>query len=110
VPYGVESGQKRVGMNGEMMKILDPTGRPRSRDTGLAPRAPSLGGSTLGVITNVWRSFDVVASHFEQIARERYEVGEIMRTINPDLSSPIPEDTLNVLVGRADVAIVGMGH
>ena len=33
-----------------------------------------------------------------------------MRTINPDVSSPTPKDTLNVLVDKADAAIVGLGH
>ena len=97
-------------MSGKMVKILDPTARPSAEDAGLAPRVSSLGGHALGIVSNVWRSFDVIAGYFEEIAGDKYEVREVMRTMNPDLSSPIPEDTLNALVPRADSAIVGMGH
>ncbi len=97
-------------MTGKTIKILDPTARPKAEDTGLAPRVPGLGGNTLGIISNAWRSFDIMAGHFEETARDRYEVREVMRTVNPHLSSPIPEDTLNILVAGADAAIVGIGH
>ena len=97
-------------MSGGIIDILDPTGQPKEQTTGLAPRVQGLGGGTLGLITNSWRSFDLVAGHFEEMAKDRYEVREVMRTINPDVSSPTPKDTLNMLVDKADAAIVGMGH
>ena len=97
-------------MGGGIIDILDPTGQPKEQPTGLAPRVQGLGGRTLGLITNSWRSFDIMAGHFEEMAKDRYEVREVMRTINPDVSSPTPKDTLNVLVDKADAAIVGMGH
>jgi hypothetical protein len=97
-------------MTSKMIKILDPTARTKVDDTGLAPRVSGLGGSTLGIVSNVWRSFDVIAEHLGEVSRDRYEVREVMRTINPHISSPITEDTLNMLVAKADAAIVGMGH
>ena len=51
-----------------------------------------------------------MVGHFEEMARDRYEVREVMRTINPDVASALPKDTLNLLVDKADAAIVGMGH
>ena len=97
-------------MSGGIIDILAPTGQPKEQTTGLAPRVQGLGGGTLGLITNSWRSFDIVAGHFEEMAKDRYEVREVMRTINPDVSSPTPKDTLNMLVDKADAAIGGMGH
>ena len=92
------------------ISILDPTAPSNTQDSGLAPRVGGLGGGTLGLISNSWRSFDVVSNHIEQMAKERYEVREVMRTINPDVSSPTPKDTLNILIDKSDAAIVGMGH
>ena len=97
-------------MSGKMIKILDPTARPVAGDAGLAPRVVSLGGNTLGIVSNAWRSYDAMAKHFEEIAKDKYEIREVMRTINLDLSSPLSEDTLNALVAKADAAIVGIGH
>ena len=90
--------------------ILDPTASPKAGDMGLAPRVPGLGSRTMGIVSNVWRSFDTMAEHFEQEALDRYEVREVMRTVNAVVSSPLPEDSLRMLVSKADAAIVGMGH
>ena len=97
-------------MSGKMIKILDPTAHPVVGDAGLAPRVVSLGGNTLGVVSNAWRSYDVMANHFEEIAKDKYEIREVMRTVNLDLSGPLLEDRLNALVAKADAAIVGVGH
>ncbi len=92
------------------MKISDPTARPVTGDTGLAPRLPVLEGHALGIVSNQWRSIDVMASHFERIAREMYQVREVIQAVNPDLFNPTPEDVLGGLVDRADAAIVGIGQ
>ncbi|MCE2463443.1 MAG: hypothetical protein J4F46_05975 [Dehalococcoidia bacterium] len=97
-------------MSGKIIKILDPTAHPMVGDVGLAPRVVSLGNNTLGVVSNAWRSYDVMANHFEEIAKDKYEIREVMRTVNLDLSGPLIEDRLNALVEKADAAIVGMGH
>ena len=93
-----------------MIKILDPTAHPIVGDAGLAPRVASLGRNTLGVVSNAWRSYDVMANHFEEIAKDKYEIREVMRTINLDLSGPLPQDSLSALVAKVDAAIVGIGH
>lgn len=97
-------------MSGSMIKILDPTAPLEAEETGLAPRMAGLGGKALGIHSDTWRSFDVMAGHFEEIAKEKYEIREVMRTINPNMSSPAPQDTFNMLVAKSDAAIVGLGH
>jgi len=63
---------KRDGvMSGKTTKILDPTAHPMVGDAGLAPRVVSLGNNTLGVVSNAWRSYDVMANHFEEIAKDK---------------------------------------
>ena len=97
-------------MSVKTIKILDPTAPSRAAVAKMASRASGLGGSTLGIVSNLWRSFDIMAAHFEELAKDRYQVREVMRTINPNLANPILEDTLNALVAKSDAAIVGMGH
>ena len=97
-------------MSPKTVRILDPTAQSKTRDTGLSPRLDGLGGRSLGIISNAWRSFDAMAGFFQEMATDRYEVREVMRTVNPHLASATPEDTIVELVDRADAAVVGMGH
>ena len=97
-------------MSDPMIEILNPTAEAAVVATALAPRLPSLQGKVVGTLSNIWRSYDLMLEHFENIAKSGYGVAEVVKISNPSLSSGTPAETLESLASKADAAIVGMGH
>ncbi|MBI4307876.1 MAG: hypothetical protein HY684_03635 [Chloroflexi bacterium] len=92
------------------VKILDPTGTPKTHIRAAAPRLRSLQGKVLGMRTNLWPNFDLLLERFEELAVRKFGLAGCVRKRHPDLSSGTPGPVLEELARQSDVAIVGMGH
>lgn len=93
-----------------MIRILDPVATAREVKEGPAPRVAAIGGRSVGMLSNGWRSWDVMLGRLSEIAVEKYEAREVLSRKNPNASSATPKDTMEELVSEVDAAIVGIGH
>jgi hypothetical protein len=94
------------------IRILDPVGVVEPEVTAPAAKADrqlSLGleGAVLGVLTNVFRGYDVPQAVAERIGR-RVKLKDIVRIAKPSISRPAGADTYKKLAPQVDAVIVGL--
>ncbi|MCL0101505.1 hypothetical protein M1O29_00250 [Dehalococcoidia bacterium] len=96
-------------MGTSTIRILDPGSDPLKEATAITPRVPTIGGKRLGLLSNGWRSFDHILKHYTELAKGKYEAGDVLTRKNPNASSGTPQPTLEELA-TVDAAVVGIGH
>jgi hypothetical protein len=94
------------------MKILDPTAPRPHAATGPvnAPaRLPGLAGLTGAVLTNRWKSMDVIAHRLADRLPAQHGVKEVLVEPVP-LNGGAPDAVLSLVVARAHFAVVGLAN
>ena len=93
------------------MRICDPTGSlPPKNNPGDALRLQGgLAGKTVGILSNVWPSYEGMIERFREQLVEKYKVSSIFYYPIPRTFSA-PEELLEKVIKECDVAIVGLGN
>ena len=97
-------------MAANTIRILDPFSPPRAAKGEAAARVGSMRGKTLGLLSNGWRSFDVMLAHIAGEAVQRQGVGAVVSRKNPNSASTTPKATMEELAANTDAVVVGVGH
>jgi hypothetical protein len=92
-----------------MIEILDPTAPPPGDR--IAPPAPvdTLDGVVVAVLTNRWKSMDLIAERFAERLPARYRAAEVLVETIP-IASAAPVSLLDSVAARARVAVVGLAN
>ncbi len=95
-------------MSGKLAILLPTAERRNAPSVPLAPRLVNLEGTTIGFITNGWRSGDVV---FEELRRllKQHGVKEIVERRTPQ-SRPLALDEFQALADASDAVVSGLGN
>ncbi len=92
-----------------MITILDPTAPPPGEGAALPALLPRLEGTVLAVLTNRWKSMDLIAERFAQRLPADYGVADVLIEPIP-LASGAPESLLDSVAARARAAVVGLAN
>lgn len=92
------------------MKYFDPTGVKKHNETRSPhPLMISLAGKAVGILSNVWPSYEDMIVRFREQLIEKYKVSKIHYYPIPRTFSA-PDELLEKVVNECDVAIVGLGN
>lgn len=92
--------------------IIDPTAGPAGSAPGpmaLAERSESLSGLRLGLLANTKRNAEQFLDEVAALLGERYGVKTVVARKKPDITNTAPEQMLDDLRSRCDIAVVGVG-
>jgi hypothetical protein len=92
-----------------MITILDPTAPPPGERAPLPRPLMRLEGAVLAVLTNRWKSMDLIAERFAQRLPADYGVADVLIAPIP-LASGAPESLLDSIAARAQGAVVGLAN
>ena len=92
-----------------MLTILDPTAPPPGDRRDLPPPLPHLAGAVVAVLTNRWKSMDLIAERFAARLPADYGAADVLIETIP-LSQAAPEALLNSITARARAAVVGLAN
>lgn len=92
------------------MKYFDPTGVKKYTETKSShPLMTTLAGKAVGILSNVWPSYESMIVRFREQLAGKYKVSEIFYYPIPRTFSA-PDELLDKVVRECDVAIVGLGN
>lgn len=92
-----------------MITILDPTAPPPGDRVKLPEPLSRLEGSVLAVLTNRWKSMDLMAERFAQRLPADYGVADVVIETIP-VASAAPASVLDSVAARAHAAVVGLAN
>ncbi len=92
-----------------MLTILDPTAPPPDDRRDLPSPLPHLEGAVVAVLTNRWKSMDLIAERFATRLPVDYGAADVLIETIP-LSQAAPESLLNSVTARARAAVVGLAN
>ena len=92
-----------------MITILDPTAPPSSTHVALPKPLSRLEGAVVAVLTNRWKSMDLIAERFAQRLPAEYRAADVLIETIP-LASAAPEALLDSVAARARAAVVGLAN
>jgi len=90
------------------LRVLDPRLPAEGEALEMARPLEGLRGTTIGLLDNAKIGTARFYDYLEQILRERYRVGDVIRRRKPDSSRPASPDILGALRG-ADAIVSGIG-
>ena len=92
------------------MKILVPVHTQLTVDEETSPptEGMTLSGKTVGMLSNGWRSFDIMMERFEEIAITRYGAKKVVKSMHPEDASPAPDYAIEKIL-ESDLVISGLG-
>lgn len=91
-----------------MIEVLDPSYEEEHDACRKAPRPASLSGSTVGFISNGKANTRPFFDHLERILREEWGVGEVVRRIKSNYSSPAEVELIDE-AARWQAMFAGVG-
>jgi hypothetical protein len=91
-----------------VLHVLDPTNESAPPLGRLAPRAASLAGKTVGIISNGKEGTDGFFAHLDRLLRERFGVAEVVRRVKSNYSAPADPDIVDEL-RRWQAVVTGVG-
>jgi hypothetical protein len=93
------------------MIILSPEAQPRpSKDKVAQAQALfDLNGKVLGILDNSKPNWDVMATRFEELLKERYKVARVVRRSKISAQQAAPAQYIADLAAEADLIINGLG-
>ena len=92
-----------------VIKILEPVAALKEETGGHVALPGTLVGKTLGLLSNGWRSFDVLMREYEKLALDKHGVAKVINRRHWNASGPAPVEYIEELT-KSDVAFVGLGH
>ena len=91
------------------MKILNPVAPAPVNSTTVADRIPTLDGITVAVLTNRWKSMDLIAKRLaERLTSDHGAAGVRVETV--PLNGGAPAGVLDSVSGYAGLAVVGLAN
>ena len=92
------------------MRILVPVHTQLAIEEGPPPstEGTTLSGKTMGMLSNGWRSFDIMMERFEELAIKRYGAKKVVKSMHPEDASPAPDYAIEKVL-QADLVISGLG-
>ena len=92
------------------MKYLDPTGVIARKSSATAITAVhDLSGKTVGILSNLWPSFEKMIGRFRDQLTEKHHVARIIRYEIPRNPAE-PDALLDKIAAECDAAIVGLAN
>lgn len=92
------------------MKILDPTGAAKANEEKKSSRiAGGLTGKVVGILSNVWPSYEDMIVRFREQLVEKHQVAKINYYEIPRTRAA-PDELLDKVAAECDAAIVGLGN
>jgi hypothetical protein len=91
------------------MKVYDPTGVVPTKGAGAALVIGSLSGKTVGILSNVWPSFETMIGRFRERLTDQHQVANINYYEIPRTRAATDE-LLDKVASECDAAIVGLGN
>jgi hypothetical protein len=93
------------------MIILSPEAKPRSsaETIGQVQSLLDLNGKVLGILDNSKPNWDVMATRFEELLKERYNVARVVRRSKLSAQQAAPAEYIADLAAEADFIINGLG-
>ena len=89
--------------------ILDPTGgRELAENAVLAPRAGTLRGATIGLLSSSKHNSDALLHDVGQLLRER-GAAELVVDTKPHFGAPVADDQIAQLKTRCDAVVTAIG-
>jgi hypothetical protein len=92
-----------------MITILDPTAPPPATERALPEPLARLEGAVVAVLTNRWKSMDLIAERFARRLPAEYGVKDVLVEPIP-LASGAPAAQLDSVAARARAAVVGLAN
>jgi hypothetical protein len=91
--------------------MIDPTGRPSADTTGprLAARPERLDGLVVGLVANPKKNAEPFLDAVGELLAAEHGTADVVRTRKTSITDPIPPATLDELVQRCDVVLIGVG-
>ncbi|MBI2906587.1 MAG: hypothetical protein HYX92_02895 [Chloroflexi bacterium] len=96
-------------MSVKMTQILDPTAEPEEEEIALAAPVGDLNGKVIGFIDNGWWSLNVALTRIQELLNQKYRPAEIIWRKKSG-SQPAPDEIIEDLAKKCDLAIVGLGN
>jgi hypothetical protein len=94
----------------EAEPILDPTGGRELADHAvLAPRAGTLRGATIGLLSSSKHNSDALLAELGQLLQERCGAGELVADTKPHFGAPVADDQIARLGARCDAVVTAIG-
>jgi hypothetical protein len=91
--------------------MIDPTGGPAAASAGprLAARPARLDGLVVGLVANPKKNAEPFLDAVGELLAAEYGTADVVRTRKTSITDPIPKATLDELVQRCDVVLIGVG-
>lgn len=91
--------------------MIDPTGGPAATATGphLAARPDRLDGLVVGLVANPKKNAEPFLDAVGELLAAEHGTADVVRTRKTSITDPIPPATLDELVQRCDVVLIGVG-
>ena len=92
------------------MKILDPSGIiGKDREKKSPFMVSSLAGKVVGILSNVWPSYEIMVVRFREQLIDKYQVAKTIYYEIPRIRAA-PDTLFEKVVRECDAAIVGLGN
>jgi len=90
--------------------LVDPTSSTVRAAFSRAPRRHrDLNGKRVGLLNSTKYNSDHLLDGIADLLRERYSVGEVVRTRKPYFGRPVPDEMAREMASRCDVVITAIG-
>ncbi len=73
------------------------------------PQMGDLRGATVAILNNRWSSMNIISEQIAIVLKEQYGVAEVFEKFIP-LASAAPQETLDEVRERAQLAVVGLAN
>ena len=73
------------------------------------PQMGDLRGATVAILNNRWTSMSIISEQIAIVLKEQYGVAEVFEKLIP-LASAAPQETLDEVLERANLAVVGLAN
>ncbi len=73
------------------------------------PQMGDLRGATVAILNNRWTSMNIISEQIAIVLKEQYGVAEVFEKFIP-LASAAPQETLDEVRERAQLAVVGLAN
>jgi len=91
-----------------VFRVLDPTNETAPPIGRQAPRVASLGGKTVGIISNGKEGTKGFFAHLDRMLREEFGVADVIRRVKSNYSAPADQHIVDEMA-RWHAVVTGIG-
>jgi hypothetical protein len=92
-----------------IVRLLDPTAKPRGDAKSLAPRHTALCGKRIGILDNTKSNADVLMLRLAELLCQQYGAAEIVHRRKAHAAIGATDELFADLVRRCDAVLIGSG-